>query len=171
MKNIIATAIALTIATSASASWDNNNVTKWGGSTSANQFPDGCKFKDQDSGTMTLTDDKWTVQTPATIRIKSRNIGNMIIKTDNKLYEGNATNSTAPVTVSYSGSTVDFIKGSGQVNLQNSGQINIGSISGNGNRKMLITLKGSAQMATDAADDLLDNSKNYEIRHTVTCTQ
>lgn len=178
MKTIIATAIALTIATSASASWNQNNVVRWSGPVGT-LHANGCSYKDQSNGAMTLnkTTGKWTTTTAAKITVKSKNRNNIKVNSDNKLKTtvGNMSWVVDTATVNYNGGGV----ASGITTNNNSAVININdnvlnldsANKANGVTKSTFTIGGTAQMSDLETLDSLNNDQSAWISHTVTCIQ
>jgi hypothetical protein len=176
MKTIIATAIALTIATSASASWNNNNGVKWGGNTGA-LHTNGCSFKDQDDGVMTLdkATGKWTTTTAAKITVKSTNINNIkVTQGGNQLYLTSNSQPLGKTLVDYKNggvsSAVNTNAQNGAVNI-NTNEIALGNANKPGATITTFTIGGTAQM--DDLDDLnnINNDADVYILHNVTCLQ
>ena len=177
MKTIIATAIALTIATSASASWNNNNGAKWNGDVGA-LHADGCSFKNQTNGVMTLNKatGKWTTTTAAKITVKSTNINNIkVTQGGNQLY---LTSNSAPLgktLVDYKNggvaTSVVTNKADAVTNI-NTNEIALGNAKkSSGATVTTFIIGGTAQM--DDLDDLNDiaNDADVYIQHNVTCLQ
>jgi hypothetical protein len=176
MKTIIATAIALTIATSASASWNNNNGVKWGGNTGA-LHTNGCSFKDQDDGVMTLdkATGKWTTTTAAKITVQSTGANNIkVTQGGNQLYKTLNSSPLGATTVDYKGggvtSSVTTNNSNAAVNI-NTNEIAVGNVRKNGATTTTFTIGGTAQMAD--LDDIynIDNDTAVYIQHNVTCLQ
>lgn len=173
MRTIITTAIALTIATTASASWNNTGDVRWNGNT-GNLHADGCSFKNQTNGTMTLDADtgKWTTTVAASIKVKSKNKNNIKVTSDNKLRKTGSELGTA--TVNYNGggvaSAIVTNNASAVKNINNSA-IQLGNANKTGATVTTFTIGGTAQMADldDLAD--IDNNQAVYINHTVTCLQ
>jgi hypothetical protein len=177
MKTIIATAIALTIATSASA-WNPNNAVQWSGN-SGTLHADGCSYKDQTNGTMTLnkTTGKWTTTKAAEITVKSKNRNNIKVTSDNKLKTtvGNMSYVVDTATVNYNGGGIASsitTNNSGAVKNVNDNVLNLDSANkASGVTKSTFVIGGTAQMSDlDKLDDL-DNNQSVWISHTVTCIQ
>lgn len=176
MKTLLITAIALTLATSASASWNNNNGAKWNGDVGA-LHADGCKFTDQTNGVMTLNKatGKWTTTTAASIKVRSTNINNLkVTQGGNQLY---LTSNSAPLgktLVDYKNggvpSTIVTNKVGAAPNI-NTNQIDLGNVNKTGSTVTTFTIGGTAQM--DDLNDLNDiaNDADVYILHNVTCTQ
>jgi len=177
MKTIIATAIALTIATSASATgWNNNNGTTWGGDTGA-LHADGCEFKNQTAGVMTLNKatGKWTTTTAASIKVKSTNVGNLYVKQGgNQLYLKSNSSPLGKTVVDYkNGGVASAIttNNNNAVKNINTNEINLGNANKPGATIATFTIGGTAQM--DDLDDLnnIENDAEVYIQHNVTCMQ
>ena len=176
MKTIIATAIALTIATSASASWNNNNGAKWNGSVGS-LHTSGCSFKDQDNGTMTLNKatGKWTTTKAATIKVKSTNKNNIkVTQGGNQLYRTSNSQPLGKTLVDYKNggvtSAVNTNANNPAINI-NTNEIALGNANKPGATVTTFTIGGTAQM--DDLDDLnnIDNDTAVYIQHNVTCLQ
>lgn len=176
MKTIIATAIALTLATSASASWNNNNGAKWGGNTNTLHTA-GCSFKDQDDGTMLLnkTTGKWTTTTAAKITVKSTNINNIKVKQGgNQLYLTSNSSPLGKTLVDYKNggvSTSVVTNKAGAVANINTNEIALGNVNKTGATVTTFTIGGTAQMDDLTDLDNIANDAEVYIQHTVTCEQ
>jgi len=176
MKTLLITAIALTLATSASASWNNNNGAKWNGSVGT-LHSNGCSFKNQTNGVMTLNKatGKWTTTTAASIKVKSTNINNIkVTQGGNQLY---LTSNSQPL-----GKTlVDYKNGGiatgvvtnkvGAVTNINTNEIALGNVNKSGATVTTFIIGGTAQM--DDLNDLNDisNDADVYVLHNVTCLQ
>ena len=155
MKSVIATVIVLATATTAYAG------PKWNGNTGP--LSDTCDFIEQVDGTMSYDEasQTWTVTTPATAKVKTRNANNMNVTAGELV--GNT--GTHDVTVQYTGSSIT--KGGNTVPIN----INTDSISAQTSTTgtYTVTLDGSATM--DDANTFFDANVAYSIEHTITCTQ
>ena len=177
MKTIIATTIALLTATSVSASgWDTNNGAKWNGDVGT-LHADGCKFKNQTNGVMTLNKatGKWTTTTAASIKVKSTNINNIkVTQGGNQLYLTSNSQPLGKTLVDYKNggvsSAVNTNAQNGAVNIYTN-QIDLGNANKPGATITTFTIGGTAQM--DDLNDLNDiaNDADVYIQHNVTCTQ
>ena len=163
------------------SNWNNANTTKTVGTTTASTFAAGCSFKEHVQGSMNYdtATNKWSVSTPAKIKIRSRGAStNNIVVTSNGLYTTNGSTTTTvgdnAVTVNYNGGigssvTVDN-NSSAVVNVDNT-SITIGNVQRpKGATKMTVSIGGEFTVSDDVEDDM-DNSTTYEIVHTVTCYQ
>ena len=171
MKTIIATTFALVIATTASADWDNNNGAKWNGST-GNLHTNGCQFDNQTNGAMTLDGPLWKTTTAASIKVKSRNINNIKVTSDNKLRKAN-NDVVADVVVNYNGASgvASSVNSNAQVNTNiNNNEIAIGNANKPGAVVTTITIGGTATMDVNDLNDV-DNNTQVSIAHSVTCLQ
>ena len=137
-----------------------NGTAVWGGT--AGNFTDGCAFKTNTAGVMSLTGNTWTVTTPAQVKLKVRNVNNVVVESDDILRRAGVAVTTA--VVNYTSSTVT---GNAVANV-NSNSISVGNISGNGAKVFTINIDGTAVMAD--TDDLI-SATAYTINHTVTCNQ
>ena len=137
-----------------------NGTAVWGGT--AGNFTDGCEFKANTAGVMSLTGNTWTVTTPAQVKLKVRNVNNVVVESDDILRRAGVAVTTA--VVNYTSSTVT---GNAVANV-NSNSISVGNISGNGAKVFTINIDGTAVMAD--TDDLI-SATAYTINHTVTCNQ
>ena len=162
---VAAVAMSVIVATPVMASTLIGGTATWGGSTSS--FANSCTFDSNTAGTMTLNGNLWTVNTPAIVNLTTRNIGNVLVKSDGKLRRNiGAEAAVADVDVNYATSSVTGVP-SGGINF-NTDNIAIGNLTGGGAKSMTIKIDGTATM-TDT-NDLLSNTA-YKINHTVTCTQ
>jgi len=176
MKTLI-TAIALTVlATSASASWNNNNGAKWNGDVGA-VHQNGCSFKDQTNGTMTLNKatGKWTTTVAASIKVKSTNINNLkVTQGGNQLYLTSNSTPLGKTLVDYKNGGVESVvsinNNNATVNI-NTNEIAVGNANKSGATVTTFTIGGTAQM--DDLNDLNDiaNDADVYIQHNVTCIQ
>ena len=176
MKTLI-TAIALTVlATSASASWNNNNGAKWNGDVGA-VHQNGCSFKDQTNGTMTLNKatGKWTTTVAASIKVKSTNINNLkVTQGGNLLYLTSNSTPLGKTLVDYKNGGVESVvsinNNNATVNI-NTNEIAVGNANKSGATVTTFTIGGTAQMAD--LNDLNDiaNDADVYIQHNVTCIQ
>jgi hypothetical protein len=178
MKTTIITAIALTVATSTAsfASWNGNNGAKWNGDVGT-LHTNGCKFKDQTNGTMTLdkATGKWTTTTAASITVKSTNINNIkVTQGGNQLYLKSNSQPLGKTLVDYKNggvaSAVSTNAQNGSVNI-NTNEITLGNAKKPGATITTFTIGGTAQM--DDLTDLNDiaNDSDVYIQHNVTCLQ
>jgi len=192
MKNIIATTIALTIATSASANVSTpSSNTLWGGTTSDNIFGAYCTFTKNSPGSMSFHPNsrEWRVTTPAIIEVESRKANNVKVEPINELWSSNSNHTTlgakvADVTVDYSAtvgngnSSVKVTKngipnGNGANVLRlNSNLLEVANMK-NGAKKVEVEIKigGKATMTKSNETSGIAEDSDYVIRHNVTCTQ
>jgi hypothetical protein len=161
MKNIvIASVIAAATATTSFAS----GTATWGGTTGT--FAEGCTFQQNVDGQMSLLGNTWTVNNPALIQVKTRNVGNIKISSDDKLRTTNGVEVDS-ATVDYTGTIVSNTHGA-VVNI-NPTEVAIGNLTaGNGVKVINIQLKGTAAMSNT---DELSSTTAYKINHTVECLQ
>ena len=137
----------------------------WGGTTGT--FNEGCAFQQNVAGQMSLSGNTWTVNNPALIRIKTRNVGNISIESDNRL-RTTAGVDVDSATVNYTGTTVTGGHQGGAINI-NPTSVTIGNLqAGNGVKVVHIQLRGTASMSNT---DELSSTTAYKINHTITCTQ
>ena len=176
MKTLITTAIALTLATTASASWNSNNGVKWNGDVGT-LHANGCSFKNQTNGVMTLNKatGKWTTTTAASIKVKSTNINNIkVTQGDNQLYLTSNSQPLGKTLVDYKNggiaSGIITNKVGAATNI-NTNEIALGNVNKTGATVTTFTIGGTAQM--DDVDDLQDiaNDADVYIQHNVTCLQ
>lgn len=160
-----AAAIAIAIFVPASASANAGSGTAvWNGQSGA--FANECTFQKNNPGTMVLNGTTWNNTVPAEVKLKTRNVNNVKVTSDNKLRLQNGTIVDDAV-VNYIGSTV--VGGPAQmVRNINSNEIAVGNIKSNGASVFTINIAGKAEM--DDTDELSSNT-NYKIQHTVTCLQ
>jgi hypothetical protein len=176
MKTLLITAIALTLATSASASWNNNNGAKWNGNVGA-LHSNGCSFDNQTNGVMTLNKStgKWTTTTAAKITVKSTNINNIkVTQGGNQLYLTSNSQPLGKTLVDYKNggvATSVVTDKAGAVANINTNEIALGNANKSGSTVTTFTIGGTAQM--DDLDDLNDiaNDVDVYIQHNVTCLQ
>ena len=162
---LAATTIILASAqASASATIVGTGISVWGGTTGT--FNNGCTFQENEPGQMSLSGNTWTVTNPASLQIKTRNVGNLTIVSDNRLRTAAGVDVDS-ATVNYTGTTVSNVNGA-VVNI-NPTEIAIGNLkNGNGVKVIKIQLSGTAVMKDT---DELDSTTAYKINHTVTCKQ
>jgi len=177
MKTIIATTIALTIATTASASWNQNGSVKWEGNVGT-LHSDGCEFKNQTNGTMTLNKETglWTTTKAASIKVKSSGRNNIFLESDNKL-KGTINGASTVIDTA----TVDYKNGgiasaittnnNNATTTINTNHLFIGSANKPGKTVSTFTIGGTAQMSNVATLDDVDNDQDVWISHTVRCVQ
>lgn len=175
MKTLVITAIIASLTSTASfATWNNTNTTTWDGNTGA-LHNDGCAFKNQSAGAMTLNPETgvWTTTTAATIKVKSKNKNNIKVTSDGVLRKTGG--ELADTTVNYIGGGVMSniqTNNSAAVKNTNTNEIALGSANrASGVTITTFTIGGIATMAN--LDDLndIDNNQEVFIKHTVTCTQ
>jgi len=176
MKTLLITTALLISATTASASWNNNNGAKWNGDVGA-LHSNGCSFKNQTNGTMTLNKatGKWTTTTAASIKVKSTNKNNIkVTQGGNQLYLTSNSQPLGTTAVDYKNggvtSAVATNANNPSVNI-NTNEIALGNASKPGATVTTFTIGGTAQMAD--LDDLndIDNDAEVYILHNVTCLQ
>jgi len=179
MKTIIATAIALTIATSASASstLTAGNAT-WGG-TSGTVHGGDCAFTKNQPGVMEYnsTTGVWSTKTNAVVILKNKNGNNVYVTADENL-RTSAGVIVSPVQVNYGSGTTVTVKGKSDATVNiNDDDIAVGNLKrSNGKRtKLTFSLNGTATMPSfsdGSTNDLeLDDDTQYKINHEVTCVQ
>ena len=180
MKNIIATAIALTIATSASASAIIGTKTvTWNGKTASDLHASGaCNFKEYKNGKMTFDGtDTWetTQNAVVVLKVKPSNTGLKNVKVEPGTHLMRGTSEVSTVSVNYKPeSTVSVKNGSGYVAKVNTNSITVDNLNPvQGRTKISFTIGGEAKMTNLSVDAelLLENSTDYTIDHTVTCLQ
>lgn len=155
MKTLLTSVAVLAMATSAYA-----GSTKWKGNTGS--LSDMCSFIVNQNGDMSYSEanQKWTVDDPAVVRIKTRNANNLNIAAGELVSEAETHN----VTVNYSGSTIK--KGNTRLNAN----VNTDGIQSQlSNGVVTVTLDGSATMDDNSV--VLDSNTDYYIEHTITCIQ
>lgn len=155
----VAAAVALVGLSALTVNAYASGVAVWGGTTGS--FADSCEFKENTAGSMTLTGNTWTVLTPSTVKLKTRNIIKVTVESDDKLRASGV--AVADAIVNYTGSTVS---GGSSSNVSTT---NItAKPKANGATMLFINIDGTAVMdSTDA----LSSGTAYTINHTVTCTQ
>ena len=177
MKTTLITAALLVAATSVSASnWNNNNGAKWNGDVGS-LHTDGCSFKNQTNGVMTLNKatGKWTTTTAAKITVKSTNINNIkVTQGGNQLYLTSNSQPLGKTLVDYKNggiATGVVTNNSNAVTNINTNEIALGNVNKTGATVTTFIIGGTAQM--DDLDDLNDiaNDADVYIQHNVTCTQ
>jgi hypothetical protein len=173
---VIATIVASVTATASFASWNNNNGAKWNGDVGT-LHTNGCQFKDQTDGTMTLNKatGKWTTTAAASITVKSTNINNLkVTQGGNQLYLKSNSQPLGKTLVDYKNggvsSAVTSNNNNAVVNI-NSNEIAVGNANKPGATKVTFTIGGTAQM--DDLNDLdnIANDADVYIQHNVTCLQ
>jgi hypothetical protein len=177
MKTLVISAIIASVTATASfANWDNNNGAKWNGDVGT-LHTNGCQFKDQTNGTMTLNKatGKWTTTTAASIKVKSTNINNIkVTQGGNQLYLKSNSQPLGKTLVDYAngGVTTKIVtnKAGAAPNI-NTNEISLGNVNKTGSTVTTFTIGGTAQM--DDLNDLNDiaNDADVYIQHNVTCTQ
>lgn len=155
MKNIVIAAAIVATATIANAG------PKWNGNTG--NLPDQCSFIEIDDGSMTYDEGSqtWSVASPATAKVKTRNANSLSVSAGELV--GN--NETHNVTVNYNGSSVT--KGNNSVSLTISDDTITADAQTTGT--YTVTLEGSATM--DDSETFFDANVDYYIEHTITCVQ
>ena len=162
--SVVVTMLAATALLLASAQASASATAVWGGTTGT--FNNGCTFQQNVAGQMSLTGNTWTVTNPALLQIKTRNVGNLKIVSDNRLRTAGGVDVDS-ATVNYTGTIVSNAHGA-VVNI-NPTEVAIGNLkNGNGVKVINIQLKGTAEMSNT---DELDSTTAYKINHTVTCLQ
>jgi len=178
MKTIIATAIALTIATSVSANMGTGTAT-WGGNSGTVHGNGNCQFKKNQPGVMSFDGvDTWNVTTNAVVVLKTRGVNNAKVIPEGaptgsgvtKLYQGDT--AVADVTVNYAPKSTVSVNGKNDASTNaNTNSLTAGNLKKNsGVTKVTFSIGGKATMSGDAVLDMDDNT-NYTINHTVTCLQ
>jgi len=170
MKTIIATAIALTIATSVSANMGTGTAT-WGGNSGTVHGNGNCQFKKNQPGVMSFDGvDTWNVTTNALVVLKTRGVNNAKVEPENKLYKNNV--AVADVTVNYLPLSTVSVNGKNDATTnRNTDSLTAGNLKkDSGVTKVTFSIGGKATMTSDAVLDMDDNT-NYTIKHTVTCLQ
>jgi hypothetical protein len=163
--SVVVSMLAATALLLASAQASASGTAVWGGTTGT--FNEGCAFQQNVAGQMKLAGNTWKVVNPALIRIKTRNVGNIKIVSDNKLRTA-ADVAVDSATVNYTGTTVTGGHQGGVVNI-NPTEVTIGNLqNGNGVKVVHIQLRGTAEMSNT---DELSSTTAYKINHTITCMQ
>jgi len=156
---VVAAAVSLVALSAFTTKANASGAAVWGGTTGS--FADSCEFKENTAGSMVLTGNKWTVLTPAKVKLKTRNITKVTVESDDKLRAGGVV--VADAFVNYTGSTVS---GGSRSNV--SATSITAKPKANGATMLFINIKGTAVMNNT---DALDSGTAYTINHTVTCTQ
>ena len=166
--NSVVSAIVMSVivSSSAMAAVVGTATATWGGTTG--KFAEGCFFKENEAGTMSLSGNTWTVNKHAYLRIKTRNVGNIEVESDNRLRTAAGVDVDL-ATVNYTGTGVAGGATFGGVVNTNPTMVSIGNLkNGNGVKDIRIHLRGTAVMANT---DELSSTTEYKINHTVTCIQ
>jgi hypothetical protein len=142
-----------------------NGTAVWGGT--AGNFTDGCEFKANTAGVMSLTGNTWTVTTPASVKLKTRKVLSVTVESDDILRDTSG-NAVTDATVNYSGSTVStWSNRTSLVSTVTASKIEVDGLKVKGASKFYINIGGTATVD----DDELDSATAYTINHTVTCNQ
>ena len=175
MKNIIATAIALTIATSAVAN-NPSSTLKWHGSTGTDLYGKYCAFNSPTVGEMDYDADtkKWTTTKDAEITVTARKISNLKVDSQGQLYKSmsptdvNVNVDLRDSWVTVTGAGANDVKNSATTNPTSTAQITGGfPTSGSGYTTIKVKLGGTAKVTNP--NSLLENSA-YQVHHKITCT-
>jgi hypothetical protein len=162
--SVVVSMLAVTALLLASAQASASATAVWGGTTGT--FNEGCTFQKNVAGQMKLAGNTWKVVNPALLQIKTRNVGNLKIVSDNRLRTAAGVDVDSAI-VNYTGTTVSNAHGA-VVNI-NATNIAIGNLNnGNGVKVIKIELGGTAEMSNT---DELSSSTAYKINHKVTCIQ
>jgi hypothetical protein len=139
----------------------------WDGSTSSSEFDDLCSFIGNDAGVMVLTNNVWTITTPAVVTLKTRGVDNITVVSDEKIRLTSTDVAVDDVTVSYSGSSVN--NGPPSINGQSSTNLyNVTGVKAPGASVFNINIAGTASLVNTNA---MANGENYYVKHLVTCLQ
>lgn len=139
----------------------------WQGQTGTQQFESECTFLQNNPGTMILAGNVWTVTTPATIHLKTRDADTVTVESDDLIRLDSSGDAVDIAVVNYTGSGVT----GGPASLTpvvTPTLISVENITSPGASVFTIAIDGEAVMANTNA---LGNSTGYHIRHTVTCVQ
>ena len=150
-------AMAVTVGTPETTTWDGVSPT----------FAAECTFTNNNPGTMVLTGTVWTVTTPAVVTLKTREVNEVTVTSDNVLRLESSSDGVDTATVNYSGSTVV----GGPVGMATSvtpSLIEVTNVKVPGASVFTINIDGTATLVNT---DALASSENYYINHVVTCVQ
>jgi hypothetical protein len=176
MKTIIATTIALAIATSAVAS-PLERTLRWDGSTSNDIHDAQCLFGTLSHGEMGVynpNSKKWTTVQDATVSISARKVSNIKVEAQGQLRQG-GTVTSINANIDYrddwvvvNGANSNAVQATATNSPTNSAQITGGfSSTGSAYTNVNIKLGGTASISN--SNDLTENT-NYSIHHKITCT-
>jgi len=177
MKTIIATTIALTIATSAVATTSTSTL-KWGGSTTNNIYPASCLFGNGallKAGTMTYNPNTqtWTTTSDATVTISARKASEIKVEANAVLKNLSDSNKNLNVTVNYNddwvevtGAGADAVKNTATASPTNTASVHSFPTSGSAYTNVKVKLGGTAKLN---GGNVAENTY-YQLHHNVTCT-
>jgi len=139
----------------------------WQGQTSLQEFDAECTFLQNNPGTMVLAGSIWTVTTPATVHLKTRDADHVTVESDDLIRLDSSGDAVDTAVVDYTGSGVTG--GPPSITpVVTPTLISVEGISSPGASVFTIAVGGEAVMANT---DALGNSTGYHIRHVVTCVQ
>lgn len=163
---VLVTMIAATTLILASAQASASGVTQWSGT--SNTYVDGCQFKENTVGTMSLVDNVWTVDVPATIKLETRKILSVDVFSDEILRDTNGDAVTDAI-VDYTGSTVTAANDRTTLaTTVTEATITVDGLKSKGASEFSINISGTA---TIDSDNELDSETDYNINHIVICIQ
>lgn len=139
----------------------------WQGQTGTQQFDSECTFIQNNPGTMILAGNVWTVTTPATVHLQTRDVDTVTVESDDLIRLDSSGDAVDIAVVDYTGSGLT----GGPASLTpvvTPTLISVENIASPGAAVFTIAIDGEAVMANTNA---LGNSTGYHIRHTVTCVQ
>jgi len=187
MKNltskIVTVVSALTIASSAMAYNDVNNIA-WTGN-SGTVSAEGCQFRFQANSTMNLGTGEeahvWSAATKGTIQVRSRNISSLEMTSDNVLRDANGAATDVVATVDYTAGVNSLIQtNTGGTISKTATSLGVTGITSTEATTTNFHPGGTATMgvagltgtaSNQAALNALTNGTVYTVNHTVTCTQ
>jgi len=139
----------------------------WQGQTDPDQFDGECTFLQNNPGTMILAGNVWTVTTPATVHLKTRDADTVTVESDGLIRLDSSGDAVDNVAVDYTGSGVTG--GPASITpIVTSTLISVNDIKVPGASVFEIAIDGTATL--DDTDEMANNT-GYHIRHTVTCVQ
>lgn len=139
----------------------------WQGQTSPQQFDGECTFLQNNPGTMILAGNVWTVTTPATVHLKTRDADRVTVESDDLIRLDSSGAAVDNALVDYTGSGVSG--GPPSITpVVTPTLISVENITTPGASVFEIAIDGTATL--DDTDEMANNT-GYHIRHTVTCVQ
>jgi hypothetical protein len=162
---VLVTMMAATTLILASAQASASGVAQWSGT--SNTYVDGCQFKENTVGTLSLVDNVWTAVTPATVKLKTRKVLSVTVESDDILRDTNGVAVTDAI-VDYTGSTMStWSNRTTLTTTVTDSLITADGLKVRGASKFYINIGGTATVD----DDELDSETDYIINHIVTCIQ
>ena len=164
---IVATVAAVLFPVATVANIGQTGSALWEGTVQAAQFTDECTFTDATPGTMVLTNNVWTVSSPALVKMKTRGVDTVTVVSDGFIRLNSNAAVVDTVSVSYVGS--DVSGGPAAISSVIAPSLfSVMDIKAAGASVFDVSIDGTATLEDTNA---MANGESYHVRHIITCIQ